>query len=279
MSDVSNWQGARKLINTKRAMRFGALYVTEHRLRSMSKWWVSNLMFGVGNPVMFLLSIGIGIGALVDRNLGPNAIDGVGYLTFLAPALLATAAIQTAMDETMFPTMEGFAWTKTFFGMNSTQLSPRSIATGVVLAAGARCTYSVLLYELILLIFGALPIASVPLLTLASIFAGMSFGAVMLMTASFVNRDDGVFAIIGRFIVTPMFMFSGTYYPITTLPIYLQWIGWISPMWHATNLGRAISYGHQVEPWLIAVHISYLALMLVLGLTIASWQFKRRLAK
>jgi lipooligosaccharide transport system permease protein len=248
MSDVSNWQGARRLIDTKRAIRRGALYVAEHRLRSMSKWWVSNLMFGVGNPVMFLLSVGIGVGALVDRNMGPNAIDGVGYLTFLAPALLATAAIQTAMDETMFPTMEGFAWTKTFYGMNSTQLSHGAIATGVVLAAGARCTYSVILYELILIIFGAIPLASIPMLTLASIFAGMSFGAIMLMTASFVKRDDGVFAIIGRFIVTPMFMFSGTYYPLTNLPIYLQWVGWLSPVWHTTDLGRAISYGHDVEP-------------------------------
>jgi len=116
-------------------------------------------------------------------------------------------------------------------------------------------------------------------LTLASIFAGMSFGAIMLMTASFVKRDDGVFAIIGRFIVTPMFMFSGTYYPLTNLPIYLQWVGWLSPVWHTTDLGRAISYGHDVEPWLLVVHVGYLFLMMAIGLSIASWQFKRRLAQ
>ena len=279
MSEVSNWQGARKLINTQRSIKRGALYVAEHRLRSMGKWWLSIVMFGVGNPVMFLLSVGIGVGTLVDRNLGPNAIDGVGYLTFLAPALLATAAIQGAMDETMFPTMEGFAWTKTFFGMNSTQLSPRSIAYGVVLAAGARCVFGVVLYELILILFGAVPFSSIPMLTLVSVFAGISFGAIMLMVASFVNRDDGVFAVIGRFVITPMFLFSGTYYPLASLPIYLQWIGWLSPVWHATNLGRAFSYGLEVEPWLLVVHIGYLSMMLVVGLAVASWQFKRRLAK
>lgn len=279
MSDVTNWQGARKLINVGRSIRRGSLYVAEHRLRSMSKWWVSILSFGIGNPVMFLLSVGVGVGALVDRNLGPNGVDGVGYLTFLAPALLATAAIQGAMDETMFPTLEGFTWAKTFFGMNSTQLSPRSIATGVVLAAGVRCTFGVVLYEAILFLFGAVPLQAIPALTLESIFAGMAFGSFMLMIASFVEKDDGLFAIIGRFIITPMFMFSGTYYPLTTLPIYLQWIGWVSPMWHATDLGRNISYGHPVEPWLLVVHVAYLAALLVIGLTVASWQFKRRLSK
>lgn len=279
MSTSTNWQGARKLVNVPRAISRGALYVAEHRLRNMSKWIASMIGFGIGNPVMFLLSIGIGVGALVDQNQGPNGMDGVGYLTFLAPALLATAAIQGAMDETMFPTLEGFTWGKLFFGMNSTQLSGNSIAQGVVLAAGVRCSLSVLLYELILVLFGAIPLASIPALTLSSIFAGMAFGAVMLMGASFVKQDDGVFAVVNRFIITPMFMFSGTYYPLAVLPIYLQWIGWISPMWHATEIGRFLSYGRSIDPWLLLVHFSYLGLMLVAGIAIASWQFTRRLAK
>ena len=279
MTSANNWQGARKLINVQRAIRRGPLYVAEHRLRNMSKWIVSMIGFGIGNPVMFLLSVGIGVGALVDDNLGPNGVDGVGYLTFLAPALLATAAIQGAMDETMFPTLAGFVWGKDFFAINATQISGRSIAIGVVLAAGVRCSLSVLLYELILALFGAVSLASLPALTLSSILAGMAFGAVMLMGASFVKQDDGIFAVVNRFVITPMFMFSGTYYPLAVLPIYLQWIGWISPMWHATEIGRNLSYGHQVEPWLLWIHYAYLGLMLVVGVLIASWQFTRRLAK
>jgi lipooligosaccharide transport system permease protein len=276
---TTNWQGARELINVQRAISRGPLYVAEHRLRNMSKWIVSMIGFGIGNPVMFLLSVGIGVGALVDSNQGSAGVDGVGYLTFLAPALLATAAIQGAMDETMFPTLEGFTWGKLFFGMNATQLSGNSIAIGVVLAAGVRCSLSVLLYELILVLFGAISLAAVPALTLTSIFSGMAFGAVMLMGASFVKQDDGVFAVVNRFIITPMFMFSGTYYPLAVLPIYLQWIGWISPMWHATEVGRFLSYGHQIELWLLLTHFSYLGFMLVAGIAIASWQFTRRLAK
>lgn len=278
MSDTKlTWQGSRNLINVERSIARGALYVAEHRLRNMGKWWISMLSFGIGNPVLFLLSVGIGLGALVNRNNG--GIDGVDYLVFLAPALLATAAIQATMDETMFPVLSGFVWDKLFFAMNSTQLSARSIVGGILLAAGVRNVFTVLIYEAILILFGAVPIESIPMLTLSSVLAGFAFGSVMLMGSSFVNKDDGFFAIVGRFIITPMFMFSGTYYPLESLPFYLQWIGWFSPVWHATNLGRALSYGHDAPSWLLITHVTFLATLLVVGMLVASWQFKRRLSK
>lgn len=278
MSDTQlTWQGSRNLINVERSIARGALYVAEHRLRNMGKWWISMLSFGIGNPVLFLLSVGIGLGALVNRNNG--GIDGVDYLVFLAPALLATAAIQATMDETMFPVLSGFVWDKLFFAMNATQLGARSIVGGILLAAGVRNVFTVLLYEAILLLFGAVPLESIPMLTASSVLAGFAFGSVMLMGSSFVKKDDGFFAIVGRFIITPMFMFSGTYYPLESLPFYLQWIGWFSPVWHATNLGRALSYGHEVPTWLLFVHVTFLATLLVVGMLVASWQFNRRLSK
>ena len=278
MSDTKVvWQGSRNLINVERSIARGALYVAEHRLRNMGKWWVSMLSFGIGNPVLFLLSVGLGIGALINQNSG--GIDGVNYLVFLAPALLATAAIQATMDETMFPVMSGFVWDKLFFAMNATQLGGRSIVQGILLAAGVRNVLTVLLYELILLLFGAIPIASIPMLTLSSVLAGYAFGAVMLMGSSFVKKDDGFFAIVGRFIITPMFMFSGTYYPLESLPIYLQWIGWLSPVWHSTNLGRALSYGHDSPVWLLVTHVAFLIMLVIVGTAVGTWQFNRRLSK
>jgi lipooligosaccharide transport system permease protein len=273
------WTGAPALIDFKKSSRFGAWFVAEYRIRNMMKWWAAIVAFGLGNPVLYLLSVGIGIGALVDKNLGPNAVEGVSYLTFLAPALLASAAINAAMDETSFPTIEGFVWEKTFFGMNSTSLTGRQITGGVLIASLARCVFTVLLYLGALLMFGAIPLSSVVSLTFASIFAGMSFACVMLAATAFIKDDDGFFAIVGRFVITPMFMFSGTFYPIETLPIYLQWIGWISPLWHATNLGRALSYGHPVDGWLIIVHVVYLVAMMAVGYHLAQRQFVRRLAK
>jgi lipooligosaccharide transport system permease protein len=183
------------------------------------------------------------------------------------------------MDETTFPTMQGFLWDKSFFSMISTQLMARDIVGGIMIASSVRCIFNTLIYAGVLVAFGAVPIASVPVLVLAAIFAGISFAAVMLAATSFVKQDDGFFAIVGRFILTPMFMFSGTFYPLESLPIYLQWIGWISPVWHATDLGRHLSYGLEVEPWLLAVHVMFLASLLVIAMVVATRKFHSRLSE
>lgn len=278
MSNMT-WQGAPKVVNMQKALWLGGWFVAEYRLRNMGKWIGAIVAFGLGNPILYLLSVGIGIGALVDKNVGPNGVDGVSYLAFLAPALLATAAIQAAMDETSFPTLQGFVWDKSFFGMNSTQLTGRAIVLGIMIASIIRCVLTVFLYEAILLAFGAVTFEAIPALTFSSIFAGVGFATAMLAASSFVKQDDGFFAIVGRFIIAPMFMFSGTFFPLETLPIFLQPIGWVSPVWHATNMGRNLSYGHEVTWWLMLIHFAYLAAMIVVGLIIASRQFETRLAK
>jgi lipooligosaccharide transport system permease protein len=271
------WQGASQRVKLSKVLRFGALLVSESRLRNMSKWRGAIIGVSVGNPLIYLAAIGIGVGSLVDANAGGNGIDGVRYLVFLAPALLATAAIQATMDETMFPTLAGFKWEKNFFAMHATPLQPRQIADGVLIGALARTTFTVITYSLILFIFGALGDFRAILIIPAAIFAGAAWGALMMGVTTFILDDDGYFAIIGRFVVAPMFLFSGTFYPLSQMPIFLQWIGWISPLWHATEIGRFLSYGHSVEPWLMVVHFLYLALMLVGGLAFARHRFHKQL--
>jgi lipooligosaccharide transport system permease protein len=118
-----------------------------------------------------------------------------------------------------------------------------------------------------------------PTLFFVASFAGMSFGALMLAATSFVKEDDGFFAIVARFIVAPMFLFSGTFYPLEQMPLFLQWIGWISPLWHSTNFARSISFGLEVPGWLMIVHAAFLIISLVVGMIIARNQFASRLLK
>jgi lipooligosaccharide transport system permease protein len=264
---------------TQRGMRYGALYVAEYRIRHMTKWLSAIIVVSFGNPVIYLLAIGIGVGSLVDANTGGAGINGVNYITFLAPALLATAAIQAAMDETSFPTLEGFVWNKSFYGMNSTQLTGSQIVDGVMIAAFVRALITSAVYLVILWLFGAVTLESMPMLFLVASFAGLSFGALMLAATSFVKEDDGFFAIVYRFVVAPMFLFSGTFYPLEQMPVFLQWIGWISPLWHSTNLSRALSFGLEVPGWLQLVHIGFLSITLVAGLIIGKRQFERRLLR
>ena len=266
-------------LRTQRGMRFGAWYVAEYRIRNMTKWLAAIVTVSFGNPLIYLLAIGIGVGSLVDANTGGNGINGVSYITFLAPALLASAAIQAAMDETSFPTLQGFVWNKSFYGMNSTQLTGGQIVDGIMIAAFIRAFLTAAGYLVVLWAFGAITVSAMPMLFLIASFAGLSFGALMLAATSFVKEDDGFFAIVARFVVAPMFLFSGTFYPLEQMPIFLQWIGWISPLWHATNLSRSVSFGLDVAGWLMIVHVAFLGLSLIAGVLIARRQFASRLLK
>ncbi len=277
MSDLKFKPG--QAVDVARAMRWGAWAVAEYRLFSMSKWMGSMFAFGLGNPVIYLISIGLGIGALVDINTGGQGINGVSYLQFVAPALLATTAINAVMEEVTFPTMQGFVWDKMFFAMNNTPITPKQIANGIMITATVRGVFNVLLYELILWLFGAVPVTSLLPMFITSLFAAVAFAAAMMSVTVRLENDDALFAIIGRFVISPMFLFSGTFYPLDQMPIYLQWIGWISPMWHSTQLGRFLSYGMPLETWQLVMHISFLSAVFVIGILAAYPKFESRLQK
>ena len=279
MTFLTSRQGSSKLVNTAQVQMRGALYVAEARIRAMLKWFWMIIAIAVANPALYLISVGIGLGGLIDKNVGSAGIDGVKYLTFLAPALLAQAAIQNAMDETVFPTLEGFKWYKVFYSMNSTPLSGGQISLGVFLAALFRTVYTVLLYFLVMWLFGALESPKAWLAIPTAIFAGVSFGALMQAVAAKLENENIFFTVLGRFIMMPLFLFSGTFFPLTSMPFFLQWIGWISPLWHATELGREAAFDYGISNLMIGVHIAYLSVLVTIGLTLAMRQFDRRLAK
>lgn len=253
-----------------------AWYVAEYRLRNMWKWKTAIISHGLGGPFLYLASVGLGIGGLVDANGG--GIDGVPYLTFLAPALLASAAIQGGQDEVTFPVLSGFLWAKLFYAMNATSLTAAQIANGVLIASIARTVFTAFAYWFVLLCFGAVGLSSAITLIPAAIFAGIAFAAFMMWITAQVKNDDGFFALVGRFVITPMFLFSGTFYPLDSLPISVQWIGWMSPLWHATELGRALSYGEGLAAPLFGLHMGYLAVLAAVGLFLSHRQFERRLS-
>ncbi len=279
MSISTTRQGSTRLVDATKVQARGAIYVAEARLRIMMKWIWMIIGIAIANPVLYLISVGIGLGGLIDKSVGPAGVDGVKYLTFLAPALLAQAAIQGAMDETVYPTIEGFKWHKTFYSMNSTPLSGAQISIGVFLAAFLRTIYTVILYFGVMWAFGALDSPKAWLAIPTAIFAGVSFGALMQSVAAKLENENIFFVVLGRFIMMPLFLFSGTFFPLSSMPFFLQWIGWISPLWHATELGRYLTYGHVISGTLLWAHFTILAAMLIFGLYFSVRIFTRRLAK
>ena len=279
MSSIQTRQGSLKIVNAAKVAARGAIFVTEARLRAMLKWVWLILSIAIANPVLYLVSIGLGLGSYIDENTGAMGVDGVSYLTFLAPALLATAAIQGAMDESVYPTLEGFKWNKTFFSMNATPLSGNHIAMGVFLNSLIRTIFTAVIYWLVMLAFGVLDSPRAWLAIFTAVMAGAAFGALMQALAGLLENENVFFTMVERFIVMPLFLFSGTFYPLTNMPIFLQWIGWISPLWHATELGRWLTYGSEISTPMLFTHFIFLNSILIFGLIASRRIFTRRLGK
>ena len=266
-------------ISVPKIRRYGAFFIMAARLRAMSKWKVIIITVDVANPIFYLVAIGIGVGVLVSRNSGDSGTGGIPYLAFIAPALLASTAILGTLDEVVFPTIEGFKWRKLFFAQNSTPISGTQIAIGVYLAAITRALFSATIYYLLLLVFNVVELRESLLLVPTAVFGGASFGALLLFFAAKAEKDEYFFTVLNRLVIMPMFLFSGTFFPLSVMPIYLQPIGWISPLWHATELGRQASYAYGLSALMIAVHLIYLFTIFAVGIICATRQFERRLAK
>ena len=142
-----------------------------------------------------------------------------------------------------------------------------------------RLSLTTIVYFLIIAAFGASPSALGFLAVPVAVLAGLAFGLPLLAYSARLEEDRGQFALVMRFVVTPLFLFSGTFFPLDTLPVFLRWIGWISPLWHGTELGRALTYGYALPPWLAVVHVVFLLALCLIGWRAARSVFARRLGR
>lgn len=263
---------ARALSAARAPRRWGAWYVAEHRFRNMKAYTQTVIATGIGSPLMYLFAMGVGLASLVDANVEQNGLT-VSYLVFVAPALLAMAAFEAAAEEFSYPIMLGFKWNPTFTGMGASPVTPGQIIDGQVIAVTARIVVTTALYYVFMLLFGAVPGDLGWLSLFSAVLTGLAFGTLLMAYVATLENDSGQIAMVMRFLVLPLTLFSGTVFPLTQLPWFLQWIGWLSPLWHGTELGRVLSYGHAEPVWLSMLHIVYLLLLTALG-----WVLARRVA-
>lgn len=265
-------------VSAARARRWGSFYYAEQVLRVMKGYGWTIVMYGVGQPVAYLFAMGVGLATLVDTNSGA-AFGGVSYLAFIAPALLISAAVMTAANEFTFPVMDGFKWRRVYYGPHASPLTPQQIASGHIMAVTLRFLLQSAIYFAVVALFGASPSGWGWVSILVATLAGLSFGLPLMAYAASIKDDKGQFAMVMRFIVTPLFLFSGTFFPLDTLPLVVRWIGWISPIWHGTELGRVFSYGYEEPPLLTILHLVFLVGLSVAGWMLTKRQFVRRLGQ
>lgn len=258
-----------------RTRRFGWWYYAEHFLRTMRRYGSVVVASALGEPLVYLMAMGLGLAAVIDG--GQSTVDGVPYIVFLAPALLASSALMTAATEFTYPVMGGFKWHRVYFGPQATPMQPWQIAAGQATAVALRFAGQSVLFYLVMLAFGAAPSPWGFLQVFSATLGGLAVGLPLMAYAASITKERGQFALVQRFIIMPLFLFSGTFFPLTNLPVGLQWIGWISPQWHAAQLGRIASYGLEEPLALTLGRILYLALLALLGWWLCARLFTRRL--
>ena len=252
------------------------LRVVEHHAFVYRRTWQGSVFSTFLNPVLYLAALGVGLGAFVDQS-NPAGIEGVPYATFLAPGILVATAMNSATGESTYPVMAGIRWLKTYVGMILSPLNARHVATGQLLWAGVRVTLGGVVFLAVMIVFGATDIPHAMVMLPVTILTGLAFAA-PIQAFSAAQTNDAPFASLFRFVIMPMFIFSGTFFPVEQLPELLRYVAYATPLWHGVSLSRGIALD-MLDPLLAVVNVAYLSAFVAIGLLWSYRTFGRRLAE
>ena len=237
--------------------------------------WHRSIAFGFLQPLLFLTAMGIGVGTLISAQ-DASAFGGVPYLDWLGPGMLSAMSMQTATFESTYPIMNKIMWGRNYEAMLSTPLTTRHLVLGELLWVAFRIGTLATVFVVVLFLFG---IPRTPFAMLAvpvAMLIGTAFSACLFAFAATQKNDVG-FSAIFRFVINPLFLFSGTFFPLTQLPDQVEWVAWLTPLFHGVQLVRGLVLG--TLDWTAApIHLGYLLAMLALGVVLADRLLRRRMA-
>src|SRR5207302_4873254 len=252
----------------------GALRVLEHNLVVYRRTWRGSVFRSFVSPILFMAAMGFGLGGLISR--GPvRTVDGLSYLAFLAPGLLVATAMQSGYVETTFPIMARIQWERTYEGMLATPLRVLDVLAGEFGWLALRLGLGSVAFFLVMLVFGTVHSGLGILTIFVSVLTGLAFAApILAWTAT--RRTTNSFALIGRFLITPLFLLGGVFFPIHQLPQLIQGIAWLTPLAHGVALARGLAVGGAVPG--AGIHLTVLLVYAAIGIVAARITLPRRLA-
>ena len=253
-----------------------AFAVREFRywLTNYRRTWRGSIYSSVLSPLLYLGAMGVGLGTLVDAH-GTASLGGLSYLDFLAPGLLAAAAMQAAVEESTYPVLGSVKWRRTYYAAAASPLRPADIFHGHLLFTVMRLAMNSAVFLAVMAAFGAVAspwaLAALP----AAVLTGLAFAAPIEAWAITVTKDTS-FALIFRFGLIPLFLFSGTFFPVTQLPAWLRPLAYLTPLWHGVALCRSLTLG-TVSLGGALVNVAYLAALAAVSIAAGHRTYRRRL--
>lgn len=246
--------------------RTGLQHFFEYQIYRFRSGWRGLVVTGFFSPIMFLLVMGTGLGDMVDQ--GNHDLGAASYLGFIGPGLLATSAMQWGTGQGLWPTMAELKWEGGYRAALVTPLTIDELALGHIGWISLRFFTASVMFSGVLTAFG---IPESWWFVLAPFAATLTCAAFAAVTVAFSSAQVGdyMFPLVQRFIVVPLLLFSGSFFPVSNLPTVLAWIARFTPSWHGVELCRGLSQG-SLSPLTALGHVSYCLLFVLFG-----WHWSR----
>ena len=238
-----------------------ATAVAAWQARTFRHTWRATITTAFLSPIFFLLAVGVLLGRLVDDPEG--ALAGLSYAEFVAPGLLAAVAMQVGAGEGMYPIMGGIRWLRTYHAVVATPVRVSELVLGTLAWIAVRLLVSASIFTAVAAVAGAFESPASALAPLAALLCGLAFFAPISVLSAGMDEEFW-FATINRFVIVPMFLFSGTFFPLSQLPDWLEPVAWATPLWHGVTLCRDLTTG-SLEALPALGHVAFLLAFVVAG--------------
>ena len=254
--------------------------VLEALLRNYRGTWRASVFSQFFAPLLYLASLGFGLGALVDGGArggvgGVGGAGGVPYATFVASGLLAATAMQSAISESTYPVLGSVIWQRGYHAMIATPLRVVDVLAGHLAHIALQLLLGTTAFALVATALGVVRSPWLVVAVPVAVLCGLAHAA-PVMAFAVRQEDDQGFAVIFRLVLVPVFLFAGTFFPVDQLPAVVRPVAWVTPLWHGTEAVRALVLGGR-GGWAVLGHVAYLALWAGVGSAVALRQYRRRL--
>ena len=248
-----------------------SVHLVERNLLAYRRMWLM-LVTGALEPIFYLLSLGVGLGKLIPHVTGPAGTP-IGYVDFVAPALMATAAMNGAMFDATFGIFFRLKYAKVYDSVLATPLTPPDIALGELIWCLIRGGLYAVAFTAVVSCFGVLRSPWAVLAVPAALLVSLGFAGLGMAIATYMRSWQDFEAV--NLLMMPMFLFSTTFFPLGVYPRGLQLFVEVTPLYQGIEIIRGLMLG-TVDPSML-LRVLYLALMALAGLAIAARRFGKLL--
>ncbi len=247
-----------------------ALKVFTRNLFVFRKTWTTNLAFNIVEPLLYLAALGAGLGMLVED------VEGMSYTQFIAPGIVATSAMWAAAAECSYDSFVRMYYQKIYHAIVATPINLQEVVAGELLYGTFKSVLSGTVITVVIAALGLVPSPWALLIPAVLVLNGMAFSQLAMIWTGIVPKIDN-FAYFFTLVITPMFLFSGVFFPLDVLPVILQQLAWLLPLYHIVVLLRSLTLG-LVSADLI-FHALWLLVFILIIFPLPQYLMRRRLIK